>query len=151
MHKQHLDNSRTNTTTMKNVIIIFLLIIGSLNETFAQNDTIAKPQKIKERPKSEDISIINLISNPEKYYGKRVRISGYMSSEFEGTAIYLSREDFDRHIYKNAIFLLIGKGNGYQNYHKEYVTLEGIFIEGEGHMGAFSGMLKGVEYIRKIN
>jgi hypothetical protein len=136
---------------MKNILLLLFLTIGSTTGAFAQNDTIAKPEKIKERPKSEDISIINLIANPEKYYGRRVRVFGYMSSEFEGTAIYFSRDDYDHHIYKNAIFLLIGKGNGYQYYHKEYVMLEGIFIEGEGHMGAFSGMLKGVEYIRKIN
>jgi hypothetical protein len=133
---------------MRNSLMIVLLIFCSI-KTIAQNDTIAEPKQIKERPKTVEVSIITLIANPEKFYGKRVTITGYMSSEFEGTAIYLSREDYDNQIYKNSIFLLIGKGDNYQYYHKEYVTLDGIFIEGNGHMGLFSGMLKDVSYIRK--
>ena len=133
---------------MKNSLLIFLIVFSSI-KTIAQTDTIAKPREIKVRPKTVEVSIITLIANPEKYYGKRVTITGYMSTEFEGTAIYLSREDYDNQIYKNSIFLLIGKGNDYQYYHKEYVTLDGIFTEGSGHMGLFSGMLKDVSYIRK--
>ncbi|WP_291134339.1 hypothetical protein [Flavobacterium sp. UBA7663] len=123
-----------------------LLIFCSAN-AFSQNDTISVPRKIKEKPTSEYLSIISLIASPEKYYGKRVSVTGYMITEFEGTAIYLSREDFDNRIYKNSIFLLIGKGSDYQYYNKEYVTLDGTFIQGNGHMGLFSGMLKDVGYI----
>jgi hypothetical protein len=134
---------------MKLQLTIFLIILCSV-KTFAQNDTIQKPKEIKVRPKSENVSIINLIANPEKYYGKRVTVSGYMSSEFEGTAIYLSREDFDNRINKNAIFLIIDWSN-YRFYHKEYVTLDGIFTNGNGHMGLYSGMLRDVEYLSKRN
>lgn len=133
---------------MKNSLMIFVLIFCSI-KTIAQNDKIASPKQIEESTKTIEVSIITLIANPEKYYGKKVTIIGYMSAEFEGTAIYLSREDFDNHIYKNSIFLLIGKGNEYQYYHKEYVTLDGIFINGGGHMGLFSGMLKDISNIRK--
>lgn len=129
-------------------LIMFLIIFCSI-ETFAQNDTLAKSRQIKERAKSENVSIIRIIANPEKYYGKRLTVSGYMITEFEGTAIYLSREDFDNRIHKNSIFLLIGKGYDYQYYNKEYVTLDGTFIEGNGHMGLYSGMLKDVGYITK--
>ncbi|MCA6421975.1 MAG: hypothetical protein IM568_04030 [Flavobacterium sp.] len=116
---------------------------------FCQNDTIPKPKKIEPKPKTEYVSIINLIANPEKYYGKRVSVTGYMITEFEGTAIYLSREDYDNRIYKNSIFLLIGKGNDYQYYNKEYVNLDGTFMEGNGHMGLYSGMLKEISYVTK--
>ena len=54
-----------------------------------------------------------------------------MSSEFEGTVICLSREDFDNRIYKNAVFLLIDS-NKYKFYHKEYVTLNRTFTNGSG-------------------
>ena len=133
---------------MKHYLLIICVFISSVTVS-SQTDTIAKPKKIKERPKTESVSIINLIATPEKYYGKRVSVGGYMITEFEGTAIYLSREDFDYRIYKNSIFLLIGKGNEYQHFHKEYVTLDGTFIQGTGHMGLFGGMLKDVEYIRE--
>lgn len=134
---------------MKLNLIIFLLILCSV-KILAQNDTIQKPREIKAQRKSESISMISLIANPEKYYGKRVTLSGYLSSEFEGTAIYLSREDFDNRINKNAIFLLIDENN-YRIYHKEYVTLTGNFTNGNGHMGLYSGMLKDIEYLRKRN
>lgn len=78
-------------------------------------------------------------------------VKGYMSAEFEGTAIYLSREDFDQRITKNAIFLLIGKGQEYQFYHKEYVTLDGTFYLGNGHMGLYNGTLDNVGYLEKNN
>ena len=135
---------------MKRTIAIVIITIYSLN-AFAQSDTITKPREIKERPKSEYVSIINLIANPEKYQGKRVTVIGYMSAEFEGTAIYLSREDFDHKISKNAIFLNIGKAYEYKLYHKEYVSLDGIFTKGGGHFGVYSGMLNNVEYITKHN
>jgi len=133
---------------MKLNLLILLVVFCSI-KSFAQNDTISAPRRIKDKPKSEYLSIISLIANPEKYYGKRISITGYMITEFEGTAIYLSREDFDNRIYKNSIFLLIGKGSDYQYYNKEYVTLDGTFISGNGHMGLFGGMLKDVGYILK--
>ena len=135
---------------MKNHFILLLILICSV-KIYSQNDTIPKPKKIEPKKQTEYVSIISLIANPEKYNGKRIGISGYMSAEFEGTAIYLSREDFDNRINKNSIFLLIGKGENYQIYHKEYVSLEGTFIIGGGHMGLYSGMIKDVEYVRKRN
>jgi hypothetical protein len=116
----------------------------------AQPDTISK-FKVEKYVAPESVSIINLIATPEKYYDKRIKITGYMITEFEGTAIYLTREDYDNRIYKNSVFLLIGKGSDYQFYNKEYVTLNGTFIKGNGHMGLFSGMLEDISNIRKRN
>ena len=42
----------------------------------------------------EDVSMIQLIANPQVYDNKRVRITGFLHLEFEGDAIYLHREDF---------------------------------------------------------
>ena len=133
---------------MKNYLKILFILFFSI-KGFSQKDTIAKPKEVEQRKEAEYVSIISLIANPEKYDGKRIHVSGYMSAEFEGTAIYLSREDFDNNIYKNSVFLLIGKGDKYQFFHKEYVTLEGTFIIGGGHMSMFSGMIKDIDYIRK--
>lgn len=133
---------------MKQSIIIIVLFFFSFT-VLAQQDTISKTEKVEKYVVPESISIINLIANPEKYYGKKVNVTGYMISEFEGTAIYLSRDDYDNRIYKNSIFLLIGKGSGYEYYNKEYVTLNGTFVEGNGHMGLFSGMLDDISIIRK--
>jgi len=138
-----------NQNLMKLQSFIILLLFICTTNSFSQNDSIQIPNEIKKREQAEYVSIINLISSPEKYYGKRVNVSGYLSTEFEGTAIYLSREDFENQIYKNSIFLLIGKSSDYQIYHKEFVTLEGTFIKGNGHMGLFAGMIKDIDYMRK--
>ncbi|MCG2612006.1 hypothetical protein LZZ90_10855 [Flavobacterium sp. SM15] len=133
---------------MKRHLILCLLILLS-NKLLAQNDSIPK-KEIVARQKSETISIINLIANPEKYDGKRISISGYMVVEFEGTAIYLSRDDFDNRIYKNGIFLSLNTDlNNFRIYHKEFVTLDGTFSIRKGHMSLFSGELLNVNYIRK--
>lgn len=54
----------------------------------------------------QDVSLIQLIAQPEKFEGKRVRFIGFLRIEFEGNAIYLHREDFDHGITKNGLWLI---------------------------------------------
>ncbi|MFT3796542.1 hypothetical protein [Flavobacterium sp.] len=130
----------------KILAVIFLLLSFA---SFAQSDTIAKRKAIKEE-KSVSISMIQLIANPEKYDGKRVTISGYIMTEFEGTAIFFSREDYEHGFTKNGIWLNVESDRA-NIYNKEYGSLSGVFdIKINGHFGAYSGSLKDVHfYFRK--
>jgi hypothetical protein len=49
------------------------------------------------------VSLVELISRPEIYSDRRVQVSGWLHLEFEGDALYLHREDFERSIPRNAI------------------------------------------------
>jgi hypothetical protein len=56
--------------------------------------TLAQPQQ----PVS--VSIVQLIANPKAYHAKFVRVVGFVSVRFEGTAVYLHEEDYKRGISK---------------------------------------------------
>lgn len=66
------------------------------------------PKKYDDSPDTlQDVSLIQLIAQPEKFEGKRVRFIGFLRIEFEGNAIYLHREDFDHGIEKNALWVAV--------------------------------------------
>lgn len=41
--------------------------------------------------KINDISMIQLLSNPEKFHGKKVRVNGYLHNQFEDSNLFLSK------------------------------------------------------------
>jgi hypothetical protein len=91
----------------------------------------------------QQVSIVQLIANPQLYDGKRIQIIGYLRLEYEGNALYLHREDFDQQISENAIWIDYPKDltteqkNAVNN---KYVICEGIFHGNiHGHMDQFSG------------
>jgi hypothetical protein len=96
----------------------------------------------------EYVSLINLVATPERYDGKYVSVLGYVSLEFEGSAIYLDREDMRRCLTKNAIWLNVELGTNipreelYRRFHGKCCLVEGRFnAQDKGHLGLFSGGL----------
>src|SRR5947209_18694060 len=59
---------------------------------------------------AEEVSLIQLIANPQAYDGKTVRIIGFLHLEFEGNVIYLHNEDFRYGIEKNGLWIDVPKG-----------------------------------------
>lgn len=93
-----------------------------------------------------DVSIIQLIATPEKYQGKRVRILAFLRVEFEGSAVYLHKEDYEQAIHRNGLWIDlprgISSGKGLTN---QYVLVEGVFDgKQNGHMGLWSGTITDV-------
>ncbi|MFH1622347.1 MAG: hypothetical protein ABIA97_04420 [Candidatus Omnitrophota bacterium] len=89
------------------------------------------------------ISIIKLIANSDKYHGKFVRIFGYVELEFEGTAIYLSKEDADKHLSKNGLWLDLAEAVKCSECRNKFCLIEGIFnSEHKGHFNQWSGSLE---------
>lgn len=94
------------------------------------------------------ISLIHLIQHPEMYHEKQVRVIGFASLEFENKAIYVSREDYEKAITKNAIWLDIQLTENVRKNHRNYVIVEGIFDRDNlGHLKLFSGCIKNIERI----
>jgi hypothetical protein len=118
----------------------FLLLLSGL-PTFAQLEGYYP----KGGPdiEAEDVSLIQLIANPQTYDKKIVRITGFLHLEFEGNVIYLHREDFDYAITKNALWVNIPKGMTKEQMkavNNSYVICTGRFRAGmHGHMGMNSG------------
>jgi hypothetical protein len=96
---------------------------------------------------SEHTSIINIVSNSEKYDGKSVIIGGYLSLEFEGSAIYLSKDDWSNLITKNGLWCQIDIGK-YKDFDNKYVFVEGIISASKhGHMGLWSAQIDSIKRV----
>ena len=98
-------------------------------------------------------SIISIIANPKDFHKKTIIVQGYFTMETEGQAIYLSKNDFEKNIFKNALYLYIPYGKikemGIELPYKGYVEIQGTFNKNSlGSYGFFSG---GIEDISKIN
>jgi hypothetical protein len=96
-------------------------------------------------------SLVELISRPELYHGKRVRVIGFVNLEFEGNGLYLHEDDWRHSIYRNGIWIDPPQGiepdSGGTNVptNRQYVLVEGVFdTRNHGHMGMWSGRLHNV-------
>lgn len=96
-----------------------------------------------------DVSLIELIAQPERFDGERIRFLGFFTPLFEGTAIYLHREDFDHGISRNAVWIDIPADMTNQQFGEVgmgYVICVGVFRAAHrGHMNMFSGAVTDVE------
>ena len=78
---------------MKKIMVSIILLFSIAVSTFSYSEEII------------NTSIINLIATPEKYHGKKVLFIGFAVMRFEETGIYLSKDDAERRILKNSIWL----------------------------------------------
>lgn len=96
------------------------------------------------RNEPHDVSIIRLIAAPQDYAQKVVRVVGYLNIGFEGDAIYLHEEDFERALTTNALWVE-AKPEMIKQLKKltgQYFIIEGVFDPSDtGHMGLFSGAI----------
>lgn len=97
------------------------------------------------------VSIVQLISNPEKYHKKIVRVIGVANAAFEGNFICLSFEHHKYGVYKNCVWhspnyiKLLATPGMLAKYNGKYVLMEGEFnMENNGHMGLSTGSLENV-------
>ena len=99
---------------------------------------------------SVSVSLLQLVATPERFDGKLVRVVGYLWIEFEGTALYLHKEDRVHHLMKNSIFLNLPESDLKRS--KEltgrYALVEGVFNSSDtGHMGLFSGSIHSIRRV----
>jgi len=93
------------------------------------------------------VSLIQLIANPKDYHGQLVRVFGFVTLDFEGTAIYLHQDDYKYGLDKNGLWIDVTReiGKRRADYDQKYVLVEGIFDGNErGHMGLFSGCIRNI-------
>ncbi len=93
------------------------------------------------------VSLVQLISTPERYEGKVVAVVGFLRLEFEGHCLYLHEEDYRHGILKNAVWVMlnhtINDRSAELNMH--YVILVGTFdAKHKGHMDLCSGSLANI-------
>lgn len=99
-------------------------------------------------------SIKELVDHPDKYDEKVVRIRGFLNLGFEGTAIYIQKSDYEKHNYKNSIWVsLSGRDLSLlkSQCNNKFASIIGTFKSGQnGHFGLFSGSLVSIRRIDPV-
>ncbi|WDF54896.1 hypothetical protein [Mucilaginibacter sp. KACC 22063] len=95
-----------------------------------------------------EVSLITLIANPDRYNGKQVRVIGYLNLEFEANSIYLHEDDYRQSIDKNGLWIEFKPDSTHllekAEYNHHYVLMEGTFSKTTGHMNGWSGSIENV-------
>ena len=137
-------------------VVVLACASGNLLQTPAGSPTPAASSSTPaESPSSQPamISMVQLLADPQKFHGKRVQVIGFVHFEFEGNAIYLSKEDFDYGITKNGLWLSVtgSKQTGeLRELNDNYAAVEGTFnAEMTGHMGLWSGSIENITMLRR--
>jgi len=116
--------------------IVFILIFFTLG--------IVRSEPIKE---VKNISMIELIANPEKFNGKHVRLIGYSLIKFEVHGVFVSENDAKHSIMKNGLWIVFAniELNKYKKLNEKYILIEGIFdSHKKGHFGMYSGEIRDI-------
>ena len=101
---------------------------------------------------AENVSIMQLVANPERYEGKRIQVIGFLRLEFEGNRIYLHREDYEQGIPQNGLAVqlpsaITNEQTNAVNMH--YVICLGTFVAApRGHSELWSGSIKDIERLQ---
>ena len=91
-----------------------------------------------------DVTLVQLIANPQQFDGKLIRVIGFLRLEFEGNVLYLHREDYENAILGDGIWVDVTPEikKRSKTLNMNYVLLEGIFSSHDrGHMGMWSGAI----------
>ena len=140
---------------MQKLILLFLILFCSLN-LFTKEKVVYKKQKKYvsfgiHKSDAENVSIIDLIANPDKYHGRNVMIKGVVRLQFESNAIYLTKDCYNNRLSKNALWISLDEKTlktdlrKLRKYNGKYVLVEGVFDKtNKGHFGMYSGTIKNV-------
>lgn len=130
-----------------NLILMAFLIFGFVKFKNTLDD-LTSVESSQTDTATRDVTVIELIADPEAYHGKRIRVIGVASIEFEGTSLSLNKDDL---IYgtSNSIWLDIDPRTELyadaEKYDGEYVIIEGIFDKDfSGHMSLYKGTIKDI-------
>lgn len=95
----------------------------------------------------EGVTMVQLIADPAKFDGHIVRVIGYLHLEFEGNVLYLHKEDYERAILGNGIWVSLtdSQRKTSSKIGGSYAIAEGRFnAKDKGHMGMWSGSLENI-------
>lgn len=132
---------------MKKMYCIILVIMCMAFISCSPNRLNSKADEILISYECIDVSLIQLIANPEEYHGKFIRVIGVGNLEFEGNAVYVNKDDYKYNVFKNGVWIEFGENSlKYEDavkYNGKYVIIEGIFnSEEKGHFGMWSGTIE---------
>jgi hypothetical protein len=100
----------------------------------------------------EPVSLVSLLSLPERYDGRKVRVSGFVTLAFEGDGLHLDRSAYEAGLRRNALWLRRPRwltSSDMRRLNRRYGEVAGTFDASlHGHMGLYTGTLTLVQRIR---
>jgi hypothetical protein len=96
---------------------------------------------------SQEPRLLQLLTNPEQYDGRRVVVFGYCRIEFESSAIHLHKEDY-LHGLGNMVWLDFSSFDDLSPERRkiDYCLVEGTYnAKNHGHMGMFVGAIENIK------
>ncbi len=103
------------------------------------------------QPHPVELSLFQVLSNPERFHGKPVRLWGFLRVRFEGTGIYVTSEDANYVVNRNGLWVSFEGGSWKEcgirpeRFDRRHVLIEGIFDKDDhGHLDAWSGAIHDV-------
>jgi hypothetical protein len=94
------------------------------------------------------VALAEVISHPKQYDGRRVRVVGFCSLEFEGNALYLQGADYYHQMWKHAVWLDVEdleRSRDLSAFNNRYVQVEGTYDAKQlGHLSLFAGTLTSI-------
>lgn len=130
------------------LIMLSVLVLSELSDGGSINTNGSSSNAI-------EVSLISLISNPSKFNGKLVSVTGVSSVSNEYDAIYVSKDDYRYKINGNAICLdfnssAVSRDKAY-DLNGKYVNVEGIFrYEYNGDSYNFMGTIDSIKKIESV-
>jgi hypothetical protein len=100
----------------------------------------------------ELVSVERLLESPTSYTRGPLRVAGWCRIEFEGNALYSTKEALERGTEKGAIWLALGwpVSPDTRELDGTPIIVEGRFnINTKGHGGAFAGALEDIQRITR--
>ena len=114
--------------------IMIIVLILNINCSYASGDENRCPIRTDDdTSSSQQVSMISLIVNPEKYYGKMMYIKGLFDIDQRLLVIYLDRRSKLNIITKEAVLVRLGgiDLDLLKNLDGKFVYLNGIFEKTE--------------------
>ena len=130
---------------------IFWIIAGIL--LLALSLTAARRS---EHLKLQSVSLIQLLSTPEKYHGKYVSVEGFYHREFESSGLYICREHAVYSLLQSAIWVggaRKGGTNRIEDVNDAYIQVNGVFYHipgGGGHSAMGTGELQEITLLTAL-
>ena len=128
--------------------------LPELAKSQANRDAIDVP--LTKSPNLEfNTSFAALLANPDRYHGKKIRLEGFLHVEFEGNAIYSSKDHADHLITHEAFWVSFDKVAipfegivGPKEFHRRWVMIEGTFDKNRrGHLSGWSGEINDIDRV----
>lgn len=98
------------------------------------------------------VSLVALLADPERYDGRKVLVSGFVTLGFEGSGLHLDKSAYEAGLRRNAVWLEKPKwlsAEAARRLDRRYGDVAGTFdASGHGHVGAYTGALVQVRRIR---